>query len=268
MPDLHRGFQQSDAAASQNALFAFLDRVDELTHIQTIKQRMTSLLDPQPGQHILDVGCGMGHELLKLADLVSPDGHVTGIDPNAQMIDEARRRAAHLGDAVRCEIGDAQQIPLDDATIDGARAERVLMYIPDREGALDEIVRVVRPGGTIVAFELDYGATLIDAPDASVAQSVLDVLATTVPHRWAGRSLGRVFHTAGLNDIVTEPFPVKLPYEVHQQLVRPSLDTAVQGGQLDEATYARWSEASETAERLGHHSDTFFGMVVRGRKPK
>lgn len=268
MSDLHRGFQQSDATANRNALFAFLDRVNGLPHIQAIKRRMADLLEPQAGQRVLDVGCGMGHELLKLADLVAPDGQVIGIDLNTHMVEEAGRRTAHLGDAVRCETGDAQEIPLDDAAVDGARAERVLMYIPDRERALSEIVRVVRPGGLIVAFELDYGATAIDAPDPTVAQNVLDVLATTVPHRWAGRSLSRLFHSAGLDDIVVEPFPVKLPYDVHQQLVGPALDAAVQDGRLDAAAYAHWWEASETANRFGHHSDTFFGMVVRGRKPK
>jgi ubiquinone/menaquinone biosynthesis C-methylase UbiE len=92
-----------------------------------------------------------------------------GIDKNTEMIAEARRRTAHLGGAVECDIGDAQHLELADAVVDGARAERVLMYLPDRQRAISEIARVVKPGGTVVAFELDYGATLIDLPDQPAA---------------------------------------------------------------------------------------------------
>ena len=123
-------------------------------------------------------------------------------------------------------------------------------------------------GGTVVAFELDYGATIVDAPDQDAAQSVLDILATTVPHRWAGRSLSRLFHSAGLQDIITDPFPIQLPYDAHQKLVGPPLEAALREGRIDAATHAHWSEAGRAAEDAGHHCDTFFGMVVCGRKPK
>ena len=175
-PDLHAGFRRSDADARHDGLFAFLERVDGLPHVQAIKRRMTDLLGPGAGQHLLEAGCGMGHELRRLAGRVAPTGSVLGIDMNQAMIEEARRRTADLGGAVRCQVGNVQQLELGDDAVDGVRAERVLMYVPDQQRAISELARVVRPGGRVVAFELDYGATLIDLPDQGMAQRVLDVL--------------------------------------------------------------------------------------------
>jgi ubiquinone/menaquinone biosynthesis C-methylase UbiE len=69
--DLHAGFQRADADARGDGLFAFLERVDGLPHVQAIKRRMTDLLGPGAGQHLLEVGCGMGHEVRRLAGRVA-----------------------------------------------------------------------------------------------------------------------------------------------------------------------------------------------------
>ena len=88
MSDLHVGFQRADADARGDGLFAFLARVDGLPHVQAIKRRMTDLLGPSAGQHLLEVGCGMGHEVRRLAGRVgvrqgasSPDRQDLGERP-------------------------------------------------------------------------------------------------------------------------------------------------------------------------------------------
>ena len=267
MPDLHAGFQRPYADARTDGLFAFLEQVDGLPHVQAIKWRMADLLAPSAGQHLLEVGCGMGHELRRLARLVAPDGSVLGIDMNRSMIDEARRRAADLGGIVRCQVGDVQRLELGDDAVDGVRTERVLMYVPDQQRAISELARVVKPGGRVVAFELDYGATLVDLPDQGTAQRVLDILGDTVAHRWLGRALARTFHQAGLREIVAEPLPITLPPGIHYQLVGPALAAAVAAGTLDDHAYQHWLAAAQDAERDGYHSDTFIGMIVSARKP-
>jgi ubiquinone/menaquinone biosynthesis C-methylase UbiE len=267
VPDLHAGFQQPDADARHDGLFAFLEQVDGLPPIQAIKRRMADLLGPAPGQHLLEVGCGMGHELRRLAGRVAPGGSVRGIDMNQAMVEEARRRTADLGGAVTCQVGNVQQLELGDGTVDGVRTERVLMYVPDQQRAISELARVVRPGGRVVAFELDYGATLIDLPDQGTARRVLDVLGDTVAHRWTGRALARAFHQAGLRDIVTEPRPVTLPPGLHRQLVGPSLAAAVEAGTLEPRACRRWLAAARDAERGGYHCDAFTGMIAAARKP-
>jgi ubiquinone/menaquinone biosynthesis C-methylase UbiE len=268
MADLHAGFQRPDADARNDGLFAFLERVDGLPHVQVIKRRMAELLGPRPGQHLLEAGCGMGHELRRLAGRVAPGGSVLGIDMNQAMIDEARRRTADLGGAVRCQVGDVQRLELGDGVVDGVRTEKVLMYVPDQQRAISELARVLRPGGRVVAFELDYGAALIDLPDQGTAQRVLDVLGDTVAQRWMGRALARMFHEAGLRDIVAEPLPIVLPPGLHRQLVGPALAAATEAGTLEAHVCQQWLAAAQDAERGGYHSDAFVGMVVSARKPE
>jgi len=241
--------------------------VDGLPQVQAIKRRMADLLRPRAGQNLLEVGCGMGYELRRLAARVAPGGSVLGIDMNQAMVDEARRRTVDLGGAVRCQAGDVQRLELGDDAVDGVRTERVLMYVPDQQRAVSELARVVRPNGQVVAFELDYGATLVDLPDQGTAQRVLDILGGSVAQRWTGRALARTFYQAGLRDIVAEPFPITLPPGVHHRLVGPALAAAVEAGTLEAQAYRHWLAAAQDAERGGYHSDTFVGMVVSARRP-
>jgi ubiquinone/menaquinone biosynthesis C-methylase UbiE len=267
MPDLHAGFQNSSTATLPD-LLTFLDQVDQLTDTRAIKRQMRELLALRPGERVVEVGSGMGHELARLAAEVAPAGTAIGVDLSAEMAGRARQRVADLDVSATAVVGDAQHLAFPDGWADAVRTERVLKYVPDTEQAIAELVRITRPGGRVAAFELDYGATLVDVPDEAVASKVLAVLAGTIPHRWMGRSLGRLLHAAGLQDIVTRPFPLRLPYPLQQMIVRPALEAAMRDGSLDDATFTAWLEAGRDAEQAGHHADTFFGMVAYGTKPR
>jgi SAM-dependent methyltransferase len=268
MSDLHAGFQRADADARGDGLFAFLERVDGLPQVQAIKRRMAELLGPSAGQHLLEVGCGMGHEVRRLAGRVAPGGSVLGIDMNHAMIDEARRRTADLGGAVRCQVGDVQRLELGDDAVDGVRTERVLMYVPDQQRAIGELARVVRPGGRgrRVRAGLRGNAGRPAGPWSRVAGARRSRAYRRPP--LDGPRPGPGVHQAGLRDIVAEPRPIALPPAIHRQLVAPALAAAVESGTLEAHAYRHWLAAARDAERGGYHSDTFVGMVVSARKPE
>jgi ubiquinone/menaquinone biosynthesis C-methylase UbiE len=266
MTDLHAGFQELDASTLPDRV-SFLNQVDALGDIVAIKSYMRYSLGLRPGQHVVDVGCGMGHELTRLGTAVGPAGIVVGVDLSPDMALRARERTARIPGSATVSVGDAQQLPLPDGWADAARTERVLMYVDNAEQAIRELVRITRPGGRVCVFELDYGATLVDVPDQEVAENVLRVLAATIRHRWMGRSLGRLFRAAGLENIAAVPFPIRLPYLLHQMLVRPALEAAVANGSLSEASYQTWLEAGRDAARAGHHTDAFIGIVASGTRP-
>src|SRR4051794_12655910 len=106
-------------------------------------------LDAQPGETVVDVGCGPGFYVLDLLERVGAEGSVVGIDPAPAMLAMASRRVEGRPGARLLE-GTATSLPLPDASADRALAVQVFEYLPDVDAALAEFKRVLRPGGRIV----------------------------------------------------------------------------------------------------------------------
>jgi SAM-dependent methyltransferase len=107
-------------------------------------------LAPQPGEHILDVGCGNGALGLAIAPLVSPGGSVTGLDLSRPMLEVAARRAADAGiDNATFERGDAQIHSLPPERFDGVVSRFGVMFFDDPDAAFANLARALRPGGRL-----------------------------------------------------------------------------------------------------------------------
>ncbi len=107
------------------------------------------LLGPlAPGERVLDLGCGAGTDSLVAAQMVAPDGRVTGIDMTPEMLAKARASATEMGLAnVEFVEGEAEDMPFEDASLDVVISNGVIDLIPDKEAVFSEILRVLRPGG-------------------------------------------------------------------------------------------------------------------------
>lgn len=92
----------------------------------------------QPGERVLDVGCGRGAALFPLAEAAGPTGHVTGVDLSPRMIEltTADVVAAGLGEVVEVRVGDAQEPGVPDGSIDVVASSLVLFFLPDPAAAL------------------------------------------------------------------------------------------------------------------------------------
>jgi len=107
----------------------------------------------------LDVGCGTGFLSLELAGR----GHrVTGIDFAPQMLAEARKKAMAQGVAVRFEEGDAEQLPFAEGSFDLVMTRHVLWTLPHPEAAIDEWIRVLRPGGRLAAMDSQFDPSVLE----------------------------------------------------------------------------------------------------------
>lgn len=102
---------------------------------------------------VLDVGSGTG--ALSLAVAVVGSAQVTGIERSESYVRHARRHAA--SDRVRFQVGDATALPFADNTFDRSLSMLVLNFVPDPAVALDQMIRVTRPGGVVAAAVWDYG---------------------------------------------------------------------------------------------------------------
>jgi len=271
MSSLHQGFQATDQPADTEAIFGWLDRMNGSPLILQVKRRMLEVCPVGEGDQVLDVGCGLGHEVRSLADRVGPQGRVIGIDANPAMIAEARRRAADLTLPIAFEVGDARHIDFPDNAFDQCRTERVLRYLDRPEAALGEMARLARPGGSVLAFDFDSDQTVVDAPDPALTRRIAEVLDAAVPHPWIGRQLFGLFRRAGLRDVRVVPhvicFSGASGFAVYEQLNRGTIDRAVQAGQITaQEVTAWWAALRQAAE-----AETFFaavlGFTAAGRKP-
>jgi len=98
----------------------------------------------------LDVGCGTGFLSLELA---KRSHRVTGIDLAPAMLDMARQKAAEAGLDIRFETGDAEQAPFPAGSFDLVISRHVLWTLPHPEAAIDDWIRVLRPGARLVVID-------------------------------------------------------------------------------------------------------------------
>ena len=126
------------------------------------KQQAVDMLATHPTGSYLDVCCGTGDLALTIAGRLSENGRVTGLDFSANMLEIAKdrgERAERAGQA-HCELdwrqGDAQDLPFAENTFDGAIISFGLRNLTDLQAGLNQLRRVVKPGGKVI--NLDVGA--------------------------------------------------------------------------------------------------------------
>jgi ubiquinone/menaquinone biosynthesis C-methylase UbiE len=127
----------------------------EVPHPVITRGRLRSVLCPEPGERVLEIGVGTGYYSLDLAEWIAPGGTLELFDLQREFLDHVMRAASERGlsNLVATE-GDATALPFEDGSIDAVVLTAVLGEIPNSVAALREIRRVLRPGGRLVVGEL------------------------------------------------------------------------------------------------------------------
>ncbi len=104
----------------------------------------------QPGEHVVDVGCGAGIDSFIAAGMVGPTGQVVAIDMTPAMLDKAKANAAAAGvDDIDFRLGYGESLPVEDGWADVVISNGVLNLMPDKRAALLEMARVLKPTGRL-----------------------------------------------------------------------------------------------------------------------
>ena len=142
----------------------------------------TALSSLQPGEVVLDLGCGAGLDVLLAAQKVGPTGKAIGIDMTDDMLCRARANADQAGlTNVEIHLAEIESLPLEDNSVDCVISNCVLNLVPDKSVAFAEIVRVLKPGGRMAVSDLALKREL----PADMAADINDCFGT----RWGAISV-------------------------------------------------------------------------------
>src|SRR5215510_5045256 len=111
--------------------------------------KLVQLADPQPGERVLDVGCGTGVVARQAASHLGEKGSVTGIDISPDMLAIARAAATRENVAIEWHQGSAEHLPFPNSSFDLVLSQFALMFFADKAAALGEMRRVVSGEGRV-----------------------------------------------------------------------------------------------------------------------
>jgi SAM-dependent methyltransferase len=197
------------------------------------------------GQHdsVLDVGCGIGSLSFAIADAFSA-ARVIGVDPSVAFVSRAQTRMGN--ERARFMVGDAQALPFPDSMFDKVVSQLVLNFVPAREQALREMIRVSRPGGVVAAAVWDYAdgmrmlrlfwdeAVALDPPVAARDEGRMPLCTRG--------ELGALWRACGLERIEEQPIVIDLAFASFADYWQPFL-----GGQGPAGAYVVSLAASRRA---------------------
>lgn len=156
----------------------------------------------RPGSEVLSVGCGPG-VILQAVSALHPSIRATGIDISPDRVNEAIRRNGE-NPQVKFECGDAQKMRFPSDSFDVVYSRMLMEYLRKKEDAVSEMVRVCKPGGTVLLQDLD-GQLLWHYPEDAAIQSVVEKVVAGLAHSgfdpFVGRKLFWLATKAGLKNV-------------------------------------------------------------------
>jgi SAM-dependent methyltransferase len=220
------------------------------TNPQPFPQWVFDQLPTPPDADVLEVGCGNGNLWHSNLDRIPTGWRLTLTDFSPGMVSQARDR---LGGRASYAVADVQALPFADASFDLAIANHMLFHVPDRDRALDEIARVLRSGGAIIATTngVDHLREL-RAPDAQ---------------QWS-RSFGLENGPAQLARVFVDVEVERFPDALEVTEVEPLVDFVRSLGFASEDHVARLAaQASAAIARDGSFRVSKSAGVLRAVKP-
>jgi ubiquinone/menaquinone biosynthesis C-methylase UbiE len=181
-------------------------RLEKLYSSEDVLRRrrlVLAALEASPGERILDVGCGPGFYVAGLSGVVGDGGQVTGVDPNPSMLAGATRRTDGMPNVTLLE-GEATALPVEDSSYDAVLSVQVCEYVEDVGAALAEMERVLKPGGRLVIWDVDWSTVSWYSQDPARMGRVMKAWDGHLANPVLPQTLGVLLAVAGLVDIAVE----------------------------------------------------------------
>lgn len=246
------------------------------------RQKMIADLTLNPGDHILDLGCGPGLWTESFMKEVAPEGRVTGIDIDPDYIQYAKtyNHTSQYSDKITFEVGNFHEIPYPNHTFDMVFCGNFFQFVEEPEKLLEEIKRVTKKGGRISEKSFDGSALIFHPMDSVLIHRVLTATAHSLAENpvcppfncyfdnYIGRKNRGFFRKSGLADITTcayaiqKYFPLSEPERRYiENNARWYLDIARDF--LTEEDITAWTDCfDQNSDRYIMDSEDFYYCMV------
>lgn len=156
----HRSVMRSDSGLDLTSDF-WMHR-----HFRAMAALYSSLLGEAgllPGDRVLDLGCGSGTHFAWISKEIGSEGKIVGLDSDDENLETARNRISGTDYESQVELrqGGLGKLPFEDGVFDAVWCAGSLQYVPDPVGAIEEMVRVVRPGGRVAAQDVEMHSMIL-----------------------------------------------------------------------------------------------------------
>ncbi len=177
--DPHRFVNELDKAAVERLVARLESRAKDKVFTRLF-DKYADRINPGPSGRVLEVGCGTGAATRALAHRGVFSGKAVGVDQSVHFIQAARQFALDEGIARKVDfhVGDAHGLDFPDGSFDAVFAHTLISHVTDPAAVLREMVRVLRPGGTLAIFDGDYASMTYGHPDHELGHK-MDVALVT-----------------------------------------------------------------------------------------
>jgi ubiquinone/menaquinone biosynthesis C-methylase UbiE len=240
------------------------------------RRQMVADLSFQPGDVLLDLGCGPGLWAPLLAERVASTGKVIGADRSPEFISYAARHRGEWEHLVEFILADFSAVPFADNAFDAVFFGNCSAYVTNAAEVLEEQKRVTKKGGRIVAKDFDGGVLIFEPMDPDLSLQVLAAVARSLKERpmdppfdnFVGRKLHGIFVRAGFEDVVTESYAINKVAPLKPEAKRYLVGNAAWYAQtaaphLSEDVLRRWREhfQPDSDQYILDREDFYFCMI-------
>jgi SAM-dependent methyltransferase len=263
--DITTGFQAVDKGQS-DFLVNFLADANQIPSVLDCLGEQLRWLAIQPGNYILDIGCGIGDQASEMAKKVGPSGKVIGTDLSETMIKISKQRHAASGLPLTFQTANATEQPFENESFDIVRTERVLMYVHDLSKAFREFNRLLKSGGKLLVFDFDWDALTISHTNKALTRKIVEFISDSFPRGRVGAELLDYFKDFAFNDIRIKAAGYTTQIEFARQVIGGTIAKGVEEGIFIEKEINEWWIHLEEKQQKGSFLISFNGFIVMGKK--
>ncbi len=266
---LATGFTDVDGASDTEVYSECLYLLDSLPYFKEYKRQTYELLELSRDDHVLDAGCGLGDDAYRMAELVSPFGRVVGLDSSEKLIEKAKADQRNNSLPVEFQLGNLKQLHFGDRTFTRCGIDRVLQHVAEPQIAISELVRVLKPGGLLLAYDNDWGTFSVTSRHKRITRILENLWCDSFTNCWIGRELQAYFVNAGLSSVMLYPsISVISDFDTADKVynLKQTVKRGIETGVITEDEGVKWLNELKERSRAGYFASVLTAYIVVGRK--